>query len=73
MNTGPLPIHEVVHMDSIIRASYGDFEEDGLPQVESTDDIINDMVSSCTGKPLSLVELELHGLTDPSYESYYDA
>lgn len=71
MNTGL--IHEVVHLENLIRTSNNGFEEDDLPQVESTDDIINDMVSSCTGKSVSLVDLELHGLTDPSYEAYYDS
>ena len=60
-------IHEVVHMDSLIHASYG--MEDGLPQIETTEDIINEMVSNCTGKTINLVNLELHGLVDPSYEA----
>lgn len=70
MNT--VLVSEVVHLESLIRASYSGFDEDDLPQVESADDIINEMVSSCTGKSISLVDLELHGLTDPSYEPYYD-
>lgn len=41
---------------------------DDLPQVASPDEIIIEVLHNCTGKPIELLDVEVHHQTDPSYQ-----
>lgn len=39
-----------------------------LPQVAILDEVIVDVLHSCTGKSVELLDLEIHNQIDPSYQ-----
>lgn len=61
-------MNEIKELENVVFVCFGQPKGDELPQVASQDAVIIDMVSSCTGKPMHLVEEEIHHQTDPSYQ-----
>lgn len=59
---------EVLDLENIVMPCNGRPEGDELPQIATCDDTIVEVVQGATGKPLMLVDAEIHHQTDPSYQ-----
>ena len=53
-------IKDVQHLENVIFVCFGKPKGDELPQAANHDDMIIDMIHNRTGKPLELIDAEIH-------------